>query len=192
MKERNIKIAIIIGSTRPKRVGATIGKWVHSNLSQDKSATYDVVDLAEENLPFLMDQAMPAMQNYDQESTKKWAKKVESYDGYILVTSEYNAGPPAPLKNALDTVYREWAKKPVAFVGYGWMGGVRAIENLITIVARMDMVPLSAPAIHVLDIGVAVDEDGNIKQEHVRGNFEKFEDNLIWWATTLKAARGQK
>lgn len=184
----SLKIAIIIGSTRPSRVGATVGKWAYDNLPKKDGVNYELIDLAEENLPFLKDNSMPAMQQYDQDSTKAWSKKIASYDGYILVTTEYNAGPPAPLKNALDTLFKEWAKKPVAFVGYGWMGAVRSIEKLITTASRMNMMPISN-AIHVIDIGMAFDDNGAIKPEAVRGNFTAFEDNLVWWATALKNAR---
>ena len=186
-----IKIGIIIGSTRPTRRGATIGRWAFDSLPKKDGVSYDLIDLAEENLPFLQDQNEPGDQKYDLESTKLWSEKIARYDGYVWVTSEYNAGPPASLKNAIDTLYREWGKKPVAFVGYGWMGGVRSIEKLITTAARMNMVPISAPAIHVINIGNAIDEQGKIIPENVRGNFERFEDNLVWWAKTLKPAREQ-
>lgn len=185
----SVKIGIIVGSTRPSRVGGKVANWVIKSLPKAKDIEYELVDLAEENLPFLRDEAMPAMQQYDQESTKRWAKKVDSFDGYIFVTSEYNAGPPAPLKNAMDTVFNEWTKKPVAFVGYGWMGGVRSIQTLIVEVARMNMVPISSPAIHIIDIGMAFDDQGVPKPEAVRGDFGKVEDALYWWADLLKSAR---
>lgn len=184
----SVKIAIIIGSTRPSRVGADIGKWAYDSLPKKDGVSYELIDLAEENLPFLKDKASPAMMQYDQDSTKKWSQKISSYDGYIWVTTEYNSGPPAPLKNAIDTLYQEWGKKPVAFVGYGWMGAVRSIEKLITTAARMNMMPISN-AIHVIDIGKAVDENGKVNPDSVRGNIERFEENLVWWAETLKSAR---
>ena len=187
----SVKIGIIIGSTRPSRVGATIGKWAYDSLPKKAGVSYDLIDLAEENLPFLKDSAMPAMEKYDQESTKKWSEKIKSYDGYIWVTSEYNAAPPAPLKNAIDTVYNEWSKKPVAFVGYGGFGGARAIEHLVTSASRIGMVPLSSSGsnLHVIDVWSAIDDEGNVKAEYIRGNPEDVENNLVWWAELLKTAR---
>lgn len=185
----SLRIAIIVGTTRPNRRGRLVGQWVFDSLPKKSGVVYELIDLASENLPFLADQAEPGEQKYDQESTKSWSKKIDSFDGYIWVTSEYNAGPPAPLKNAIDTLYKEWGKKPVAFVGYGWMGAVRSIEKLITTASRMNMVPLSAPAIHIIDIGRAIDEESKVNPEHVRGNFGRFEQNLVWWAQILKVAR---
>jgi len=191
MSEQNVKIAVIVGSTRPNRVGRTIGDWAIANLPKANGATYDLIDLKEENIPFLNEPESPSTGNYQLESSKRWSEKIRDYDGYIWVTSEYNHGYSAPLKNAIDSLYAEWGKKPVAFVGYGGMGGARAIEQLAQVAAQLNMAPLSSTShtVRILDVWSAIDENGQIKQEFVRGSFEKLENELVWWATILKQAR---
>lgn len=185
----SIKIGIIIGSTRPTRVGKTVAEWFNSQIKDTPDTQFDIIDLLEEDLPFLSEPESPASGNYTQEKTKNWSAKISGYDGFIFVTPEYNHGYPAPLKNAIDTLFHEWDKKPAAFVGYGGLGGGRAIEQLIPVVARVGMVPLATSTFNVLNVWTAIDEDGNVKEESTMGNKEKLVENLVWWATTLKSAK---
>jgi NAD(P)H-dependent FMN reductase len=134
------KIGIITGTTRQGRKSKQVAEWVTERASKTGEATYEVLDLADFNLPLLQESAHPAMGEYQLESTKRWAKAVEGYDGFIFVTAEYNRSVPAALKNALDTIYGEWGGKPAAFVSYGGAsGGMRAVEHLrqITLELRM-------------------------------------------------------
>ena len=103
-----MKIAIIVGSTRPNRKGLEVAQWVFGLASQRSSAQYELVDIAEYNLP-LLDEPVPAAMGSPptQEHTKRWAAKIASFDGYVFVTPEYNHGPSAALKNALDFLYKE-------------------------------------------------------------------------------------
>jgi NAD(P)H-dependent FMN reductase len=92
------------------------------------------------------------------------------------------------LKNAIDSVYNEWDRKPVAFVGYGTYGATRAVEQLVDIAAKVGLVPLSKTFVGLLEPWNAV-LNGEIKEEYVRGNVEGLLENLQWWTDTLKAAR---
>lgn len=182
----SVKIGIVIGSTRPTRVGKKVTDWFHSQIKDISGAEFEIIDLLAEDLPFLSEPESPASGNYQQQKTKDWSAKISSYDGFILVTPEYNHGYPAPLKNAIDMLFHEWSKKPVAFVGYGGLGGGRAIEQLIPVVARVGMVPLATTTFNVLNVWTAFDEDGNIKEENTMGNKEKLVENLVWWANQVK------
>ncbi|HHX62426.1 MAG TPA: NAD(P)H-dependent oxidoreductase [Epulopiscium sp.] len=131
------KIAIIIGSTRPGRNGEAVGKWVYEQSKNHRDAEFELVDLAEYNLP-LLDEPYPAMmQQYSKDHTKKWAEKIKSFDGYIIVTPEYNHSTSAALKNAIDYLNVEWADKAAGFVSYGSAGGARAVEHLRQIFAEL-------------------------------------------------------
>jgi NAD(P)H-dependent FMN reductase len=185
----SLRIAVIVGSTRPERAGLTVGKWAFTQLPKQEGVTYDLIDLATVDLPFLNEIKIPAQGEYDKEHTIEWGKKIASYDGYIFVISEYNHGYAASLKNAVDTIYHEWAKKPVAFIGYGALGAARSIEQMATVVANCHMVPLTATTVNVIDIWAAVDADGSIKPEFVRGDIGKTTENLLWWANALQTAR---
>lgn len=133
------KIGIILGSTRPGRNGEAVAKWVLENASQREDAEYELVDVADYDLP-LLDEPMPAMaMQYSQPHTKRWAEKIASFDGFVIVTAEYNHSIPGALKNAIDFLNAEWNNKAVGFVGYGSAGGVRAVEHLRLVAAELRM-----------------------------------------------------
>ena len=140
-----VHIAIIIGSTRPGRKGETVARWVYDLAAQRQDATFELVDLVDYGLPLLNEANPPSQHLYEHAHTKRWAEKIAGFDGYIFVTPEYNHGPPAALKNALDYLYAEWNNKAAAFVGYGSMGGVRAIEQLRQVVAELQMADVRPP-----------------------------------------------
>lgn len=134
----DLRIAVIVGSTRQNRVGLDVGRWVIEQAA-DRPATYELVDLKEEKLPLFDAPVPPSMGMYPDQETKDWAAKVASYDGYIFVTPEYNHSIPGSLKNALDLVYAEWNNKAAGIVGYGSLGGGRAIEHLRGIAAELQI-----------------------------------------------------
>ena len=132
------RIAIIIGSTRPGRKGEAVAQWVHKLASQREDATFEVVDLADFDLPHL-DEPVPAAMgpDYALPHTKRWAETIASYDGYVFVTPEYNHGTTGVLKNAIDFLYQEWRNKAAGFVGYGLLGATRAVEQLRLVMAEL-------------------------------------------------------
>ena len=136
-------LKIIIASTRPGRKGPSIAKWIHEKALAHSAFTVELLDLAEINLPFLDEPEHPRMRKYQHEHTKKWSAVIDSADAFIMVTPEYNFSMTAPLKNALDFLFWEWGKKPVAFISYGGMsGGIRAVQTLKQVVTTLKMMPL--------------------------------------------------
>ncbi|MCX4660097.1 NADPH-dependent FMN reductase [Streptomyces sp. SID4919] len=133
------RIAIVIGSTRPGRVGDTVAHWVHEIASKRTDAEFDVVDLRDIKLPLLDEQAPPSFGQYANDHTREWSTLVDSYDGFVFVTPEYNHSTSGALKNAIDYLYSEWNNKAAAFVGYGSAGGSRAIEHLRGIMAEVQV-----------------------------------------------------
>lgn len=141
-----MKIGIIIGSTRPGRVGAQVGQWVDSLAQQRDDADFEVVDLSDFDLDLLNEETVPGAANreYENPKTQAWSKKIDQFDGYVFVTAEYNHGVPAAFKNAVDVLYPEWTNKAVGFVGYGADGGIRAVEHWRGIVANLSMTDVRA------------------------------------------------
>lgn len=133
------RIAIVIGSTRPGRVGDTVAHWVHEIAAKRTDAEFDVVDLRDIKLPLLDEQAPPSFGQYANDHTREWSTLVDSYDGFVFVTPEYNHSTSGALKNAIDYLYAEWNNKAAAFVGYGSAGGSRAIEHLRGIMAEVQV-----------------------------------------------------
>jgi NAD(P)H-dependent FMN reductase len=133
------RIAIIIGSTRPGRNGEAVARWVHEIASKRSDAEYELVDIAEFNLPLLDEPVPPSMGQYTKEHTKAWSAKIASFDGFVFVTPEYNHATSGALKNAIDFLSKEWNNKAAGFVGYGSVGGSRAVENLRLILSELQI-----------------------------------------------------
>lgn len=134
-----LRIAIIVGSTRPNRVGRAVGDWVLEQARHRADAEFELVDLADVNLPLLDEPVPPSMGQYSKPHTKEWAEKVASFDAFVFVTPEYNHGTSGALKNALDFLYAEWNNKAAGFVGYGSAGGARAVETLRLVMAELQI-----------------------------------------------------
>src|SRR6202011_3516033 len=139
-----IKIAIILGSTRPNRNGEAVAKWVCEVAKTRSDAEFELVDIKDFNLPLLDEPVPPAMGQYSQPHTKVWAAKIAQFDGFVFVTPEYNHGPSAALKNAIDFLHREWNNKAVGFVGYGGNGGARSVEILRQVVSNVELADVRA------------------------------------------------
>jgi NAD(P)H-dependent FMN reductase len=136
-----VKIGIVLGSTRPGRVGTTVAEWVAKQAVTRESADYELVDVADFDLDLLNEPAVPgaADRHYENEKTQVWSRAVDELDGFIFVTPEYNHSVPAAMKNAFDVLGPEWQKKSIAFVAYGADGGVRSVEHWRSITANMSM-----------------------------------------------------
>jgi NAD(P)H-dependent FMN reductase len=134
-----IKIAVIIGSTRPNRNGEAVGRWTFDLARKRSDAQFELVDLKDVNLPLLDEPVPPAMGQYSKPHTKSWAARIDAFDGFVFVTPEYNHSTSGALKNAIDFLYREWNNKAAGFVGYGSAGGARAVEHLRLIMAEVQV-----------------------------------------------------
>jgi NAD(P)H-dependent FMN reductase len=133
------QIGIILGSTRPNRNGEQVAKWVYEIASRRGDAEFDLVDLRDYPLPHLDEPLPPSLGQYQQAHTRAWAEKIASFDGFVIVTPEYNHSTSGVLKNALDYVYAEWNNKAVGFVSYGASGGARAAEHLRLVAGELQM-----------------------------------------------------
>jgi len=134
-------LKIILGSTRPGSIAPAIGRWVRTAAA--RTGDFDrveVLDLAEIKLPFLDEPMHPKLGQYRMPHTFAWSRAVDSADALVIVMPEYNAGFPAPLKNALDFLHAEWADKPLGVVSYGGGGGSRAATLLRPVTAQLGLV----------------------------------------------------
>lgn len=136
-----MKIAIILGSTRPGRFGKQVADWVLEQTQGREDADYELVDLLDYDLDLLGEATVPgaAKRQYENPRTRRWSEKIDEFDGFVFVSAEYNHGVPAALKNAFDVLYPEWGHKGAALVSYGADGGVRAVEQWRGILANAQM-----------------------------------------------------
>ncbi|HEY2670971.1 MAG TPA: NAD(P)H-dependent oxidoreductase [Rugosimonospora sp.] len=138
------KIGIILGSTRPGRNGEAVARWVYDIAAQRSDAEFELVDLLDYKLPHLDEAVPPSLGQYTQPHTLQWAEKIASFDGFVMVTPEYNHSTSGALKNAIDFLFAEWNNKAVGFVSYGSVGGARAVEHLRLIAGELMMADVRA------------------------------------------------
>lgn len=124
-----VKLQIILGSTRPGRVGESVARWAESVASKRRDVEFELVDVADYNLPLLDEPVPPLLNQYSKDHTKKWAAKIAEADGYVFVTGEYNHSIPGAFKNAVDFLNKEWNDKSIGFISYGSNSGGRAVEH---------------------------------------------------------------
>src|SRR5688500_101759 len=132
-----IKVAIVTGSTRPERNNEAVAQWVQGIAKKRSDAAFELVDIADYDLPLLDEPAPASMGDYKNAHTKAWAEKIGSFDAYVFVTPEYNHGTSGALKNAIDYLFREWNNKAAGFVSYGSAGGARAVEHLRLVMGEL-------------------------------------------------------
>ncbi len=143
-QQKKLRVAIILGSTRPGRNGEAVAKWVYEIAKKRPDAEMEYVDIKDFNLPFLDEPIPPSRGQYTKEHTKKWSAKIDSFDAFVFVAAEYNHGIPGALKNAIDFLYKEWNNKVAGFVGYGSAGGVRSVEQLRLVMAELQVATVRA------------------------------------------------
>jgi len=137
------KLKIISSTVRPGRKGPLIAEWIAKKVEAFGSFDYEIVDLGELNLPMMDEPNHPSLKKYEHEHTLKWSAKIEEADAFIFVTSEYNYGYPAALRNALEYLQQEWAYKAGAIVSYGGISaGTRAANSLKADLATLKIVPI--------------------------------------------------
>lgn len=194
-----MKLQIIVGSTRPGRISGRVGAWVRNEASKIDGVEAEVVDLADYPMP-LFDEAVSPQYNPDRKPSsevKKWLDKVAEADAYILVTPEYNRSTSAVLKNAIDFLDYQFAKKPVGLVAHGSTGGAQAVSHLRGIIPGA--LGISVPAATYFSDRAAehITEDGNLSQELTDkpyGPLVALQTTLkdtVWYTNALVAARGQ-
>jgi NAD(P)H-dependent FMN reductase len=184
-----IKVGIILGSTRPGRKGEQVAKWVYELAQQRKDAEYELVDIADFNLP-LLDEPVPAsLDQYSKEHTRAWAARIAPLDAFVFVTPEYNHGTSGALKNALDFIYKEWNNKAAGFVSYGSAGGSRAVESLRLIMAELQIADVRSQVLLYLASDFENYTTFQPKPQHERA-VKHMLDQLVAWGTAMKTLRG--
>lgn len=136
-------LQIIVGSTRPGRVGLPVAQWFEGLARESGEFEVELVDLAEVDLPLMDEPNHPRMRKYTKDHTKRWSETIDRADAFVFVMPEYNYGFSAALKNAIDYLCLEWAYKPVGLVSYGGISaGTRAAQMIKQVVTTLKMTPL--------------------------------------------------
>src|ERR1039457_6183019 len=185
-----IKIAIIIGSTRPGRKADAVAKWVHEIAKKRSDAAFEIVDIKDYKLPLLDEPAPPSMGHYSQPHTTTWSAKIAAFDAYVFVTPEYNHSPSGALKNAIDYLYAEWNNKVAGFVGYGSAGGTRAVENLRLVIGGLQIADVRAQV--ALSLFTDFENFTTFKPAAMHeASVNAMLDQVIAWGGALKTLRNK-
>lgn len=185
------KIGLVVGSVRETRFADKAADWILELASRRDDLTFETVDLKDYALPFFSDPVSPAYAPSPHPESRRWQTKMAELDGYLVTAAEYNRGPTGVLKNALDHAYREYNRKPIAFVGYGSVGGARAVEQLRLIAIELQMAPIRN-AVHIggADFYAALKGEKALRDmPHLESAAKALFDDLAWWASALKRSR---
>jgi NAD(P)H-dependent FMN reductase len=183
-----LKVAIIIGSTRPGRKAEDVARWVHGIAARRGDASFEIVDIAAFDLPLLDEAYPPSMGQYAQPHTHAWAEKIAAFDAFVFVTPEYNHSTSGALKNAIDYLFREWNDKAAGFVGYGSTGGTRAVEHLRGIMGEIKIADVRAQV--ALSLFTDFENFTTFKpQPSQEAAVEAMLNDLIPWSRALQAMR---
>lgn len=182
-----MKIGIISGSIRRGRKSDQVADWVFDQAQQRSDAEFEVLHLADFDVPLLEAETVPGAANkqYDDERVQRWSAAIDACDGYIFVSPEYNHSVPGAFKNAFDSLGPEWAGKAAAIVSYGADSGVRAVEHWRQIIANFQTVVVRAQV--SLSLFTEFGEDGVTPEDRHAGEISTLFDQLIDQARKQRA-----
>src|SRR5580704_7703955 len=187
-------ISVIIGSTRQGRFSEKPAQWILQEFQKRPVIEARLLDLRDFPMPFLDEPVPPAMPGrppYENDVVKKWTAAIAQSDGFVFVTPEYNYGPSAVLKNAIDWVYPEWNRKAAAFVSYGGAAGVRSVQQLRETAIELQLAPIRS-SVHIPPAALWAhfqggDVDAGLAE--LEAPAKVMIDDLLWWTAALKRAR---
>jgi NAD(P)H-dependent FMN reductase len=187
-------ISVIVGSTRQGRFSEKPAQWIFQHLRKRGMVDAQLLDLRDFPMPFFdqpLPPSMPGRAAYENEVVKRWTAAIAASDGFVFVTPEYNYGPAAVLKNALDWVYPEWNRKAAAFVSYGSVSGARSVQQLREVLIELQMAPVRS-SVHIPTATLwAHFQGGDVDKglAELETPAKVMIDDLLWWTSALKTAR---
>lgn len=183
------KLNIIIGSTRPGRIGPSVAKWVEAAAREHGKFDVELVDVDSFKLPVFDEPKHPRIQDYRHDHTRAWSQSVGSADAFVFVTPEYNFFAAPALVNAIDFLNVEWAYKPAGIVSYGGLsGGLRAAQSLKNLLTTVRMMPIPE-GVSVPYVGKSVEEGVFKPTEMMQEGAATMLDELHRWTGALKGLR---
>lgn len=187
-------ISVIVGSTRVGRFSEKPARWILQHLRKREGVDARLLDLRDFPMPFFdqpVPPAMPGRAAFEHTVVQRWTAAIAQSDGFVFVIPEYNYGPPAVLKNAIDWVYPEWHRKAAGFVSYGSVGGARSVQQLRETAIEIQLAPVRS-SVHIPVATLRAhyqggDVDAGLAE--LEAPAAAMVDDLLWWTATLKAGR---
>jgi NAD(P)H-dependent FMN reductase len=184
------KIKVINSTIRPGRKSPIIANWITSYINEQNVFEAEFLDLGEINLPLMNEPNHPILKNYEHDYSKKWSAKIEEADAFIFVTAEYDYNYPAPLRNAIEYLYHEWAFKAAGIVSYGGISaGTRAATNLKSDLSVLRVVPIPV-GVPIPFFSQFINDEGEfVPNEATLKAAETMLAELLRWTKGLKSVR---
>lgn len=184
------RLAIVVGSTRPGRVGPVFAEWLEAFAREHGKFEPVMADLAAFDLPLLDEPHHPRLGKYEKAHTKSWARMVDNADAFVFVVPEYNYFVPPAIVNAVDYLAREWNYKPAGFFSYGGVsGGLRSVQSLKPLLTTVKVMPVPE-AVALPTFATHLDEKGNFAPgEPIVASARTMLDELHRWSEALKPMR---
>jgi NAD(P)H-dependent FMN reductase len=181
-EDRPLRIPVILGTTRKGRMSAHAARLVVELVRKRNHVVTELIDIAAMALP--TDDAG--------ETTKQQGLSdiLAHADALIIVSPEYNHSFPGLLKHVLDGYLKEYIHKAVGVVGVsaGPFGGARGIQDLLPVLRELGLVTIFWD-VNIGSVGAVFDATGRLLDEAVIRRTDKFLDELIWMARTLRYGR---
>jgi NAD(P)H-dependent FMN reductase len=176
-------IPLVLGTARIGRESEKVAKFVLEVMKSGGDIETELIDVRDYHLSYTQE---------ENDNIKEWREKASRGDGFMIVSPEYNHGYPGELKLFLDSLEKEYHKKPLGICGVsnGGMGGVRMAEMLKLVAITLYMVPIKNTA-YFSNAPTLFESDGKIKDKTTWERRVKVViDEVVWYAKALKEARG--
>jgi len=190
-------ISVIVGTTREARFSEKPAHWILEHLKKRQDVDARLLDLRDFPMPFFdqpLTPAMPSRPAFENEAVQRWTAAIGASDGYVIATAEYNYGPAAVLKNAIDWVYPEWRRKPVSFISWGSAAGTRSVQQFRETAIELQLAPIRS-SVHIpVSTLMAHYQGGDVATglAELDGSANAMIDDLLWWTNALKAGRANE
>jgi NAD(P)H-dependent FMN reductase len=184
MPDQKLFIPVLLGTNRQARNSEHVANWVLEKVRERGDIETQLFDVRDFHLPY---------DNYGQEikdEFPEWRDAIIRADGLIIVTPEYNHGPPGSLKGVLDLLLREYIHKAVAFIGVSaqvW-GGTRVIESMVNMVRELGLA-VTFTDLNFPRVQDKFDPGGKLLDDAYNSRATAFLDELVWMAATLRWGR---
>ena len=154
---------IIIGSTRPGRVGPSVAAWITERAREHGGFDVQVTDLAELNLPMLDEPNHPRLRQYTKQHTKDWSALVDGVRRVHLRDARVQLRLQRGAEERDRLPVPEWQNKAAGIVSYGGVAaGTRATQMLKQVLTALKIMPVPE-AVNIPFVAQHLDEDKRFK-----------------------------
>jgi NAD(P)H-dependent FMN reductase len=182
MSDRPLYIPVLLGTVRKGRMSRFAAKAVLNETAQLAGVETELIDIC--SLPLPIDDAGESIKD------PGFSQKMTRADALVVVSPEYNHGYSGMLKHVLDSCLKEYVHKAVGIVGVSAsaFGGSRGIEDLIPVMRELGLVTIFWD-VNFGNVQKVFDSDGKLLDETFIPRIQKFLDELVWMARSLRYGR---